>query len=179
MTRTGGVRSRAAAAAARTPAGRAWRAAKLLLKAVAAVVMIAVVALGLLYVRLMHSPVALGFLVHPIETGIAEELAGAGVRIESVALRLNEDGLLRFELKNVRISDAAGEPLVAAPTAAISLSRRALLRGRIAAESLDLMSARLLLFYSEDGSLSLKFSPAAHAFVGLLPQTANRSSVAS
>ena len=48
-----------------------------------------------------------------------------------------------------------------APSAAVSLSRRAMLRGRIAVESLDLMSARLTLFYSDDGTLSLKFSPAA------------------
>ena len=123
-----------------------------LAKVAAAVVFAVVVAVGLLYVRLMHGPVA---LIHPIESGIADELAGLRVSIESVALRLSESGLLQFELRNVRVSDAEGVPLVVAPSAAVSLSRRALLRGRIAAESLDLMSARLRLFYSDDGTLSL------------------------
>ncbi len=134
-----------------------------LAKVAAAVVFAVVVAVGLLYVRLMHGPVALNSLVHPIESGIADELAGLRVSIESVALRLSESGLLQFELRNVRVSDAEGVPLVVAPSAAVSLSRRALLRGRIAAESLDLMSARLRLFYSDDGTLSLKFSPPADA----------------
>lgn len=163
MTKTGGVRTRAVTGAARLPAGRASRAALLLFKAVAAAAVVAVIGMGLLYVRLMHSPVTLGFLVRPIETGIAEELAGLGVRVESVALGLDGDGLFQFELKNLRVSNAAGESLVSAPSAAISLSRRAMLRGRIAAESLDLVSARLVLFYSEDGSLSLKFSADAGA----------------
>jgi hypothetical protein len=134
----------------------------LALKAIAAVVLVAVVVLGLVYVRLMHGPVSLDILVRPIEASIADEFPGARVRVESAALRLNDQGLLQFELKNVRIDDAAGAPLVSAPTAAVSLSRRALLIGRIAAESLDLMSARLLLFYSEEGLLSLKFSSASN-----------------
>jgi hypothetical protein len=135
----------------------------LVFKAVCAAVVVGVIGMGLLYVRLMHSPVNLGFLVRPIEAGIAEELAGLGVRVESVALGLDGDGLFQFELKNLRVSNAAGESLVSAPSAAISLSRRAMLRGRIAAESLDLVSARLVLFYSDEGSLSLKFSADAGA----------------
>lgn len=118
----------------------------------------AVVTVGLLYVRLMHGPVTLDFLARQLEAGIADELAGAAVRIDGVALSLNENGLLQFELKNVRLNNPSGEPLVTAPSAAISLSRWALLRGRIAVETLDLMAARLLLFYSEDGTLSLRFA---------------------
>ena len=86
-----------------------------------------------------------------------------GVSIESVSLRLNDNGLLQFELGNVRVTDESGEPLVTAPSAAtVSLSRRAMLRGRLAIESLDLVSPRLTLFYSDDGTLSLKFSPEPH-----------------
>ena len=128
-----------------------------------AAVFAAVVAVGLLYVRLLHGPIALDFLAPTFESGIADELAGTGVRIETVALRLNDTGLLQFELGNVRVTDANGEPLVMAPSAAISLSRRAMLRGRLAVESLDLLSARLTLFYSDEGTLALKFSPAPNA----------------
>ena len=132
-----------------------------LAKAIGGLVLTVVVGLGLLYVRLLYGPVVLSFLVQPIERAIADELNGPRVRIESVALGLNDRGLFQFELKNVRVSDAGGETLVAAPSVAVSLSRRAMLRGRIAVESLDLISARLVLFYADDGTLSLKFSSRA------------------
>jgi hypothetical protein len=118
-----------------------------------------IVALGFLYLRLMFGPVTLNFLAAPIERAIADELAGSHVQIEGVALGLSEKGLIQFELRNVRVSDDGGETLVAAPAVAVSLSRRAMFGGRIAVESLDLISARLLLFHAEDGTLSLKFSP--------------------
>jgi hypothetical protein len=156
VTKTQGASARFALA--RGVERRVPRVLMLALKALSAVALICVVALGLVYVRLMHGPLSLDFLVRPIEAGIADEFPGAQVRVESAALHLNDSGLLQFQLKNLRISDAGGEPLVTAPTASVSLSRRALLTGRIAAESLDLMSARLMLLYSDDGALSLKFS---------------------
>src|SRR5439155_7051613 len=62
------------------------------------------------------------------------------------------------ELKNVRVTDSGGVPLVIAPSASVALSRRALLSARIAPESVDLLTPRLSLLYSEDGTLALKFS---------------------
>jgi hypothetical protein len=131
----------------------------LLGRSIGAFALVVIVALGLLYVRLIFGPVPLSFLARPIESAIAEELAGPRVKIESVALSLNDRGLVQFELQNVRVSDENGETLVAAPSVAVSLSATAMLRGRIAVESLDLTSARLVLFYADDGTLSLKFSP--------------------
>ncbi len=113
---------------------------------------------GLLYVRLLHGPVSVGFLTEPIERAIAEELSGVGVAIEDVALSLGESGQIEFELKNVRVTDAGNVPLAIAPSALVSLSRRALLSGRIAPETVHLVSPRLSLFYSEDGTLALKFA---------------------
>ncbi len=118
----------------------------------------AIVGLGLLYLRLIYGPIALNFLADPIERAIAEELAGPRVQIEGVALGLSPRGLVQFELRSVRVSDEGGETLVAAPSVVVSLSRKAMLRGRIAVESLDLVSARLMLSYGDDGMLSLKFS---------------------
>ena len=166
MTRTGGARRTGAPSAARLPAVRArarpharrsWL--SLLGRSIGAFALVVIVALGLLYVRLIFGPVPLSFLAGPIESAIAEELAGPRVKIESVALSLNDRGLIQFELQNVRVSDENGETLVAAPSVAVSLSTTAMLRGRIAVESLDLTSARLVLFYADDGTLSLKFSP--------------------
>jgi len=132
-------------------------------KVIGGLVLATIVVMGLLYVRLLYSPMPFNILVRPFERAIAEELAGPRVQIERVALGLNDRGLFQFELKNVRVSDAGGETLVAAPSAAVSLSRKALLSGRIAVESLDLISPRLVLFYADDGTLSLKFSPLAGA----------------
>jgi AsmA-like protein len=127
------------------------------------VVLVGVVGLGLLYLRLIYGPVALNFLAEPIERAIAEELAGPQVQIEGVALGLNSRGLIQFELKSVRVSDEGGETLVAAPSVAVSLSGKAMLRGRIAVESLDLVSARLMLSYGDDGMLSLRLSSGPEA----------------
>jgi AsmA-like C-terminal region len=167
VTRTRGSRSTAAQPADRALITRslgkpraAWGILPFLAKAIGALVLTTVVGLGLLYVRLLYGPIVLTFLVQPIERAIADEFQGPRVHIESVALSLNDRGLFQFELKNVRVSDAGGETLVTAPSVAVSLSRRAMLRGRIAVESLDLVSARLVLFYADDGTLALKFSPA-------------------
>src|SRR5262249_57102596 len=117
-----------------------------------------VVAAGLFYARVWQGPVALGFLVGPLERAIAEELAGFGVEIDNVAARLNDRHQLEFELSNVRIADPSHAPLAVAPSATFSISHRALLQGRIAPESVDLISPRLVLYYGEDGKLSLQFS---------------------
>ncbi len=132
-------------------------------KVAAAAVFACIVAAGLVYVRLMHGPISLDFLARHVREGHRRGTGRAlSVRIETVALRLNDVGLLQFELGNVRVTDAKGEPLTMAPSALVSLSRRALLVGRLAVETIDLVSARLTLFYSDDGTLSLKFSPSAH-----------------
>ncbi len=122
-----------------------------------------IVTAGFIYLRLMHSPIALNYLATTFANGIAEEFPGTGVSIESVVLRLNDNGLLQFELGNVRVTDASGEPLIMAPSAAVSLSRKAMVRGRLAIESIDLVSARLTVFYSDEGTLSLKFLSAPNA----------------
>src|SRR4029079_11856142 len=118
---------------------------------------------GVVYVRLLHGPLGLDFLIHPIERAIEEEAAGLHVRVEGVVLRLRENGHPEFELKNVRVADASDVVLALAPSATVSLSRKGLLHGRIAPESVDLIAPRLSLFYSEDGTLSLKFAAATDA----------------
>ena len=158
--RTGGT------AAKRVPAVRR-RSRRFLhpLKTIAApigiVAFVGLVMTGLLYVRLLHGPVSVAFLTQPIERAIADEVVGLRVAVEGVDLRLAEGGQLEFELKNVRVTDSGGVPLVIAPSASVSLSRKALLRARIAPESVALNSPRLSLFYSEDGMLALKFAPPA------------------
>lgn len=131
----------------------------LIVKAVAGAAFGIVLVIALLYVKLLHGSITLGFLVEPIERAISEEVAGVVVKIETVALTLGEGGGPQFELRNVRVDDTDDVPLAVAASARVSLSRRALLAGRIAPESVELMSPRLVLYYSEDGTLSLKFTP--------------------
>lgn len=175
MTRTGGQRARpttagsgrrAPDAGARRPRAprRPWTPALLLAAKIVGIPLFAVVvAFGLLYVRLLHGPVSLQFLIEPIQRAIADEMAGVGVGIEAVELRLAASGQIEFELRNVRVSDAAGGHLAFAPSATVGLSRRALLGGRIAPESVALVSPRLSLYYSEDGTLSLRFAAPGEA----------------
>jgi AsmA-like C-terminal region/Protein of unknown function len=141
-----------------------WRGGALLLaKALLITTVVLALAAGLFYARLLHGPVPLAFLVEPLQRAIAEELAGFGVEIDNVAARLNDRHQLEFELSNVRIADSSNAPLAVAPSATFSISHRALLQGRIAPESVDLISPRLLLYLGDDGKLSLQFSAPAEA----------------
>ena len=70
------------------------------------------------------------------------------------ALRLGDGGQIEFELQERARHRRDDEALAMAPSApSVSLSRKALLSGRIAPESIDLVSPRLSLFYGEDGTL--------------------------
>jgi hypothetical protein len=144
---------------ARPPAPQpSARALVLAAKATLIVALGVVIAGGLFFVRLLHGPISLAFLIPPIERAIAEEGHGIRVKIADAAVRLGAGGHLEFALSNVRVGDASDTPLAVAPSATVSLSQRALLSGRLAPESVDLISPRLLLFYGEDGALSLAFS---------------------
>ena len=162
LPKTGLPKSTPLRSRATSPSRQRWRRAlPLLAKIVGIPAFAALLLTGLVYVRLLHGPVSLDFLIHPIERAIAEEVSGLRVQVEGVVLRLGESKPLEFELKNVRVADASDVPLALAPSATVSLSRKALLRGRIAPESVDLISPRLSLFYGEDGTLSLKFATPA------------------
>jgi AsmA-like protein/uncharacterized protein DUF3971 len=159
------VRSRSHVPMRRPPAAaRPWHASlALAAKALGFTATVLVLSGGLFYARLLYGPVPLAFLVEPLQRAIAEELAGFGVEIDNVAARLNERHQLEFELSNVRIADSNNAPLALAPSATFSISRRALLQGRIAPESVDLVSPRLLLYLGEDGKLSLQFAAVGEA----------------
>src|SRR5262245_42060449 len=95
-----GVRTRTARRAAARSRRRWLATLSLLAKVVGIPAFAAALAVGLLYVKLLHGPVSLGFLIAPIERAIAEEVDGLRVRVEEAALRLGENGQLEFELKN-------------------------------------------------------------------------------
>ena len=143
----------------RSAAARRHRAFSLAAKIAGVTGATVLLVVGLLYARLLAGPISLTFLTSHIQQALEREFAGLGVGIEDVSARLSEAGTVAFELTNIRVSDAAGSPLAFAPSASLSLSRRALRDGHLAPETIDLISPRLLLYYSEDGNLSVKFTP--------------------
>ena len=127
----------------------------------AGLLVIGAVALALAYGRLNQGPVSMSFLVPILEEAINRELADLEVKIDDALVRKGEEGKeVQFRLRNIRLMDPQGSVVAQAPYAAIGLSGKALLGGRIAPGSVDFIGPRLLLYYSQEGGLSLSFSTA-------------------
>ena len=120
--------------------------------------MLALLIVGLGYVRLRHGPISLNFLVEPIERGINAELGGNSVRIDDAVVSLSETGGLEFRLRNIRMHEKDGDVVASAPFAAVELSASALWSMRIVPARIELIEPRLFLYYSEDGGLAMSFS---------------------
>ncbi len=117
------------------------------------------VLLALMYGSLNQGPISLTFLVPTIEESINRELTGVTVKIDDFIVQHSEgESGMSFRLRNVRLIDNAGAIVAQAPSAAVGLSGRALLYGRIAPGSVDFIGPRLLLFYTPETGLSLTFS---------------------
>ncbi len=86
-------------------------------------IILAVLVLGLGYVRLRHGPISLTFMVAPIERGINAELNGGSVRIDDALVSLSETGGLEFRLSNLRIREPDGDIVASAPLAAVQTAR--------------------------------------------------------
>jgi hypothetical protein len=131
----------------------------LLLKALAILLPVSGLALGLAYVRLLQGPLSVGFLVAPVERGINGDLPGLHTQIEDAIVRLSDQGGIEFRLTNVRVSESDGDLVASAPFAGVQLSSSALLSGRIAPARLELIEPQLLVSRDEQGRLSLSFGP--------------------
>ncbi|MEW5962789.1 MAG: AsmA-like C-terminal region-containing protein [Pseudomonadota bacterium] len=133
--------------------------------------LLALIALGasLGYVRLRHGPIALGFLVAPIERGINAELDGLSAHIGGAVLSLAETGGIELRLQNVRLLEPDGEAVVSAPLAAVEISLAALRKLRVVPSRVELIEPQLHLVYSEQGGLSLSFAPPAVAPIENVP----------
>ena len=141
MTRTGGAADRPALGRTELPpSGRAGRVCasqcRVVLRQDGNRRLSLIVVAGLTYVRLIQPGSAQFSCFHICKLALPmnSPVQASASKASSAA---DDNGLLQFELGNVRITDASGEPLIMAPTAAVSLSRRAMVRGQIAIESLD------------------------------------------
>jgi len=111
---------------------------------------------GLGYVRLLHGPVSLEFLVDPIESGINAELEGSSAQIDDVVVSLSETGGVEFRLRNMRLLED-GNVVASAPQAAVELSTSALWSAKFVPARVELIEPRLYLSYSKDSGLTLSF----------------------
>ena len=92
----------------------------------APLVLLAMMAVGILYVRLRHGPIAFDFIVPPIERGINAELTNNAVTIKGAELRLGRDNGLEFRLRDAIVLEPDGAVVLSSPTAAFSISKSAL-----------------------------------------------------
>lgn len=120
--------------------------------------LLALIALGIMYVRLRHGPVTFDILVPPIERSINAELDGNSVGIKGAELRLGDGGELEFRLTNVNILEADGDIVATAPMAAISVSKPALWRARIVPEKIELIDPVINLVFTDEHGLALSVS---------------------
>jgi hypothetical protein len=128
------------------------------LRVLVPILLLAIIAVGILYVRLLNGPISLKMMAQPIARAIAAEMPGTTVTVEDAMVSLAEGNLLEVQLHNVRFTDADGAPVAIAPHATVALSDRALWRAQIAPARIVLIEPRLLLTYSSDGGLSLSFA---------------------
>ena len=139
-------------------AERLWIVAKVVLP----LVLIATLAGGVAYVRLLYGPISLKVLAGPIARSIANELVDIRVAVEDATVALGPDHSLEFRLRNVRFSDHEGAPVALAPQASLEISAAALWAARIAPAKVVLIEPRVLVFHSPETGFSLTFArPAA------------------
>jgi hypothetical protein len=116
------------------------------------------------YGRLAGGPIFLPSLIPPIEEAINEQLTDLRVKIDDAVLQRSTDGPgVFFRLRNIRLIDESGVVVAQAPLAAIGMSGRALLQGRLVPGSVDFIGPRLRLSYSSDQGVSLSFSEPSSA----------------
>ena len=142
---------------ARRPKGRWRRIVLFVAAALLPFVMLAAMGVGLLYMRLMHSPLSLPFMTSIVERQISQQLDGLPVSIGDVVVGLVGQHL-ELRLKNVRVMDERRALVAYAPLAAMEVSRRAFFSGRVAPSRIVLIEPQMRLFYSNEGGLSLTFS---------------------
>ena len=111
--------------------------------------LLALMAAGILYVRLRHGPIAFDFVVAPIERGINAELVTSSVKIDGAELRLGPTGELEFRLRDVSVLEQSGDVVLSSPLAAVNISMAALMSGRIVPARIELIDPIIALSYSE------------------------------
>jgi hypothetical protein len=129
----------------------------LLLEIFAGLLAVAIIAGGILAVRLQDDePLRLSFLTPYLERGLNDLDPNVRVNIAETVLTWSDwQSPLDLRARNVQVSDAAGHSLAILPDIAISLSVPALLLGEIAPSAIEVAGPRLVVVRTAEGRLQL------------------------
>jgi uncharacterized protein YhdP len=139
------------------------RTAKYLLEAIA-LLAAGMAILGIfLTIRLASGPVSVGFFTPYIVEGLEPADGSLKVALDDTILTWDTRGrAVQLRALGVRIADAAGETKAQLPELTLGLSARALLRGRVAPTSLEVVGLRMTLLRDEQGAVQItEAAPAA------------------
>ena len=111
---------------------------------------------SLLWWRLASGPISLD-LVTPWLTSAIEENFGArqSVEVGGTVIERDEGGRTALRIRDIVVRDADGTVVASAPRAEVGLSGASLLRGRLRAESLNLVGAELAVRIEPDGQVTV------------------------
>ena len=124
-------------------------------------------ALGLGLARLAQGPVALPALAEAVERQVNARLDGARLSIGAAELDMGTGGdHSGLEFRDVRVRDAAGAPLLAAPRLAARFALSDLLVGRVRPVSLTLDAPEMAVLRARDGRIRAGFGPAGMVLGG-------------
>ncbi len=112
---------------------------------------------GICAFRLSRGAVSLAYFKPLLESAITTEIGSNTVHIRDAELAWGDDGL-ELLLVDLRVTEPNGTQLMQAPRAIAGVSGAAILRGRLALRRIALVNPRLQAFYTEDGTLSVKFA---------------------
>src|SRR5688572_1957862 len=143
--------------------------------AVTAVIAIAVAGLWL---RLSSGPISIGFVTPWLSEAIAENFSGKHVvTIGGTQMERDQRGRTPVRILDIVVRDPAGVVVASAPKAEIGISGSNLLRGRVRAQSLNLVGAELWIRIEADGSVTVfagaNTRPIAQAQPSALPAQAS------
>jgi hypothetical protein len=116
----------------------------------------AVILIGLILWHLSGEAVSLPFLTPYLERALSAEDGSFTVRLDTTVLKWEGwERTLDIRMLGVKAIGREGQVLASVPDIAVSLSARGLLHGVIAPTSLEILSPRLRLVRSADGSFQL------------------------
>lgn len=151
------------------------RAAKWVAFVGAPVVLLSVIAVAIVYVRMLHGPISLNAFTARIAAGITAELDGLVATVDDAVLTLAEGQGFELRLINLKISEPDGDPVASAPLAAVTLSADALWRFAIVPERVSLIEPKVSLIYSRQRGLSMSFDEVAAGPNGATPTEAGEA----
>ena len=129
----------------------------LLLEILAGLLAVAIIAGGILAVRLQDDePLRLSFLTPYLERGLNDLDPNVRVKISETVLTWSDwQSPLDLRARNVEVTDAEGHSLAILPDIAIALSVPALLVGEIAPSAIEVAGPRMVVVRTAEGRLQL------------------------